>query len=264
MLQVSVSGVGILGPGLNDWQTSRPILAGRRPYVEHELPRPHPTILPATERRRASATVRIGVHIAQEALKQSGLTGDNLATVFASSGGDTEIVHQLCSALAQPEKAVSPTRFHNSVHNAPAGYWSIATGSLAPSCSLTCYDATFAGGLLETACQTSLDKRPVLLAAYDVPSPEPLYQARPLSAPFGAALVLDNGAMPGLAVLTLEIVSEDEREETTVADPKLEALRRGNPAARALPLLVAIAGNTSAEIVLEYVGGNRLRVSVKP
>ena len=38
--------------------------------------------------------------------------------------GDT--IHAVCTALTEPDYPVSPTRFSNSVHNAPAGYWSIA------------------------------------------------------------------------------------------------------------------------------------------
>ena len=50
-------------------------------------------------------------------------------TVFTSSSGDGDNVHEICETLAAADRQVSPTRFHNSVHNAPAGYWSIATRS---------------------------------------------------------------------------------------------------------------------------------------
>ena len=40
-----------------------------------------------------------------------------------------QVIHEICEALATDEREVSPTRFHNSVHNASAGYWGIATRS---------------------------------------------------------------------------------------------------------------------------------------
>ncbi len=41
-----------------------------------------------------------------------------------------------------------PTQFHNSVHNAVAGYWSIATKSTQPMTCLAAHDHSFAAGLL--------------------------------------------------------------------------------------------------------------------
>ena len=72
-------------------------------------------------------------------------------TVFASSGGDSEVLDKICTALTLPDRPVSPTQFHHSVHNTPAGYWSIATGCTQPSLSLSAYDSSFSAGLLEAA-----------------------------------------------------------------------------------------------------------------
>ncbi len=263
MLRVYVSGVGVLAPGLDGWQKSRSILVGEFSYAVGDCSQPRPTILPPTERRRASATVRLAVQVAQEAIKQSGLPADDLATVFASADGDTEILGHLCNTLAQPEKAVSPTRFHNSVHNAPAGYWSIATGSTAPSNSLSCYDATFAGGLLDAACQAIVEDRPVLLSTYDITMPDPLSRVRAQCAPFGSALVLDvRQSATTLAKLDIELDEQGDGSETTLPTPELEVLRRANAAARALPVLAAIASGRPTQIVLKYVVGSSLRVKV--
>ena len=88
------------------------------------------------------------------------------------------------------ERDVSPTRFHNSVHNAPAGYWSIATGARGPSTSLCAHESSFAAGLLEAAIQAHAEATRVLLIAYDLPHPFPLSAVAPVSAPFGVALLL--------------------------------------------------------------------------
>lgn len=265
MLTLHVAGIGILGPGFDGWDTSRALFAGQRAYKGGDTAEPRSTLLLPMERRRMSYTTRLAVHVAQQALEQSGLPGDELATVFASSDGDTAILHQLCSALALPEKAVSPTAFHNSVHNAPAGYWSIATGSHTSSNSLSCYDATFVTGLLDAACQVKVEHRPVLLNAYDMKMPQPLHDARPIDISFAVALVLlPQASSRSLARLDIEVRSADETPESTVEQSEMDQLRHTNPAARALPLLAALARTRASEVVLAYVNGNSVHVQVNP
>jgi hypothetical protein len=265
MLTLHVAGVGILGPGLDGWETSRALFANQLAYKSGDTAEPRPTLLSATKRRRMSYTARLAVHVAQQALEQSGLPGDELATVFASSDGDTAILHQLCSALVLPERAVSPTAFHNSVHNAPAGYWSIANGSHASSNSLSCYDATFVTGLLDAACQATVEHRPVLLNVYDMKMPQPLHDARPIDVSFATALVLlPQPSSATLARLDIELRSADETPESTLEQPAMESLRCANPAARALPLLAALARARASEIVLAYVNGSSVHVKVSP
>ena len=157
-------------------------------------PKPVPDILPATERRRSSTAVRLAIAVAQEALQTGGLRGDQVATIFASSDGDGEVTHQICEALATPEREVSPTSFHNSVHNAPAGYWSIATGSRLPSTSICAYDLSFAAGLLEAVAHTTVEHQSVLLVASDLPFPAPLHALRPVEHSFAAAFLLTPAA----------------------------------------------------------------------
>src|SRR5688572_11813713 len=135
-MKAYVQGAGVLAPGLESFHAAREILAGSRPYALAPMTAPAPEILPAVERRRAAESVRYALSAAQEALAMSGISTRDTASVFASSGGDGHTLHQICEALAGPERAVSPTRFHNSVHNAAAGYWSIATGCRAASSSL--------------------------------------------------------------------------------------------------------------------------------
>src|SRR3546814_20327507 len=77
------------------------------------------------------------------------------------------ILQRSSAAVATPERIVSPTDFHNSVHNAAAGYWGIGTGSRAPSTTLAGYDESFALGLLEAGLQVVGDRRAVLLVVFD-------------------------------------------------------------------------------------------------
>ena len=67
------------------------------------------------------------------------------------------------------------------------------------------------------------------------------------------------------AVATLEVAFVgQETDATRVADPGLEALRTGVPAARSLPLLAALARGSREMVILEYVAGTHLRVAVTP
>jgi Beta-ketoacyl synthase, N-terminal domain len=136
------------------------------------------------------------------------------------------------------------------VHNAPSGYWSVATGSRTPTTSLSAFDDSFAAGMIEAVAQAVVEDQPVTLIAYDVPYPDPLHAVRPIVAAFSVALVLaPRRAERVLAGLTLAIPVA-ELPATTMADPELERLRLGNPAARALPLLAAVARGHAGTIRL--------------
>jgi hypothetical protein len=234
-----VEAVGLAAPGLAGWQASRATLVGEAPYVAQDLAPYAPALLPPNERRRATPVVRLAFRTSEDALTGTPLPPADLATVFASSDGDTEVMHRINQALAQPARAISPTDFHNSVHNAAAGYWSIAVGAKLPSTSLAAHDASFAAALTEAAALTLGDDLNTLLTVCDLRMPVPLAEKRPIGELFGVALVLTpQRTARTLASLTL---AETQQPETTLADAGLESLRRANPAARALPLLQLLA-----------------------
>jgi Beta-ketoacyl synthase, N-terminal domain len=183
-------------------------------------------------------------------------------TVFTSSGGSGEIIHQICESLASAERDVSPTRFHNSVHNAPAGYWGVATRNEWPSTSLCAYDASFAAGLLEAIAQARMTAQPVLLLAYDLRYPEPLNSARRISDAFSMALLLSATARAA-AQFSLDVdIATPDAISTPMNDIALEQFRRLNPAARSLPLLVALAARRNERIFIESTNGAQLEIQV--
>jgi Beta-ketoacyl synthase, N-terminal domain len=257
-LEFSVIGIGLVGPGLADWAGGQAALRDPSTWRQVTTVVPAPERLPATERRRAGAVVKASILVADQALAACGLDAATLPTVFTASTGDPLNCHLLCEALAAPERLVSPTRFTNSVHNAAAGYWHIATHSRAPSTSLAAYDASFAAGLLEAAVQCAATSAPVLLVACDVPYPEPLHTVRPVADVFAVALVL----APAGAGRRVRLEISGDAEPGTCGHAALEALRAGIPAARALPLLQALAGLAASEVVVEGLSGQSLRVSV--
>ncbi|MGH8441288.1 MAG: beta-ketoacyl synthase chain length factor [Nevskiaceae bacterium] len=261
MMSLFVEGAGVIAPGLSDWVAAAPILRGDAPYVPADLPSNPPQLLPANERRRASASVRLAFVAAEDAVRGSRRAPADLASVFATSEADTPILHRLCSALAQEPRVLSPTDFHNSVHNAAAGYWSIATGCKQPSASISAYDATFTAGLLEAAALVQADAGGALLVCYDTVPPGPLHAARPLADACATALVLAREPSRALARLDVEQTREPE---SRLDDPGLERLRLGNPAGRGLPLLRALALGAPGAVTVAGVGALRYRIAVTP
>ncbi len=263
-LNACIESIGLIGPGLPDWPHAAAALAGRATYERARTALPPPASLPSAERRRTGPVVRTALAVGHEAVAASGRNATTLATVFAASGGDGQNCHAICETLAGDDRQLSPTRFHNSVHNAPAGYWSIAAHARATSNVLCAHDGSFAAGLLESLCQVAVDGVPGLLIAYDADYPQPLRAVRPVADAFGVALVLaplaDTAAQrPGLAHIEAQLT---DAPATKVASPEFEALRASNPAARALPLLEAIAQRRAASVVIDYLPETRVRIDL--
>lgn len=262
ILTAYIEGIGLLGPGLNGWPDSQAVLTGLLPYQPQKTILPPPALLPAAERRRSGAIVKLTLAAGLEAVNAAGLDAATLPSVFSASGGDGENCHAICEMLASDDRQISPTRFHNSVHNAAAGYWSIATGSMRTSSVLCGFDASFSAGLLEAITQVVVDDTRSVLLACDTPYPEPLHSARPIPDAFGMALVLAPQASPqALARITVSLTDEVADRLDNVA---LEELRCAIPAARGLPLLRAVALGEARYMVLDYLDNMRLAVAMTP
>jgi len=265
-LEVAIRGIGLLAPGLVSWPAAEPVLRGDAAYAWADAALPPPARLPAAERRRAGPSIRLAMAVADQAVAHAGVDPQQLATVFAASGGEGSNCHVLCETLAGADRQLSPTRFTNSVHNAPAGYWHIAVGSRSASTSLSAYDGSFAAGLIEAATQVAASGGEVLLVAVDVPYPEPLHRLRPLPGAAGVALVLAPADAPGaLARIALELVDSTRAGPLSAcADAGLDALRSAIPAAAALPLLEAIARrSTEQALMLGYLPTLALRALIR-
>jgi hypothetical protein len=204
----------------------------------------------------------LALGVALEATASAGTDPTDLVGVFTSSGGDGQICHEICQALALPGREVSPSRFANSVHNVAAGYWSIAIGSMAETNALCAFDASFVAGLLDALAQCAVDRRPVLLVAYDTAYPQPLHAKRPIPDPFGVALVL-TPAREAHSLARIEATLSDSAYDR-LSNPELEALRAAVPAARSLPLLRLLALGAPGRTVLEYLDTAHAAVQIEP
>lgn len=260
MTRLNLIGVGLVAPGLPDWQAAQAVLTGQQPYAAAPIANLAPAALPPNERRRATLGTRLALAATEQPSTGLASVPSALATVFTASESDLGIIDRLCTDIFGRHCPVSPTVFHNSVHNSIAGYWSIAHGCRAASTSLSAWDGSLAAGLLECAVQVADRDQPVLLVAYDVPGPALFDPHRHLDGPFACALLLtpagsaSGAAAPPLATLTLDLdaLGEPDRLPPDL-DPALETLRSGNPAARVLPLLQHIAAGRRGQVRLPYL-----------
>ncbi|ULU26323.1 beta-ketoacyl synthase chain length factor [Dyella terrae] len=238
-LQVHVEGIGLWSSELGDFAALKAQLAGLP--VAPPAGRPRAEILPANERRRAPESVLLAVEVAGQAVAMSGRDARDLPCVFSSTYGDQHISDYMCATLATTPAELSPTRFHNSVHNAPAGYWTIATGCHAASSAVSAGHASLGASLLEAATLCVAEQRPVLLVCSDIAGHGPLKEMTGTHQSFGIALVLAPAASAHTLVrLALDLVPH-AGEELRPA-PATGAWYESNPiAASAWPLMQNLA-----------------------
>jgi Beta-ketoacyl synthase, N-terminal domain len=257
-----IGGIGIVGPGLNNWSHAAAVLSGKQPYLSAPTELPVPVMLPPTERRRTGRVVKVAMAAALEATTNAGADPKQMPSVFSSSGSDGHICHEICQALTLPAREVSPTRFSNSVHNVAAGYWSIATGSMTESNVLCAFDASFVAGLLDAMTQVAVGRQPVLFVAYDTEYPPPLHAKRPIPDALGVAMVLT--PQRGAGSLARIEAALTEQSADKMPDAALESLRTAIPAARSLTLLQLLAHGSGGRVILDYLDVSRAAVWVEP
>ncbi len=266
MITVYINSVGLATPGIENWKTGQQVLCNVIPFKPEPLPCYKPPRLPANERRRATELIRLAFRACEDAIHSTQQNLNTMASVFATSGGDYQIFDQICRTLKNTDHAVSPTQFHNSVHNAAAGYWSIATKSCAPSICVAGYDATFTIGLIEAASFTATEKLTTLFIAYDITPPFPLSEKRGIKNPFAVAFLLTPQAnAETFAKLDLSLVSHAETSPSPMTfSREINELIKSNPAARAIPLLKALTQRSRCTLALATNGSQYLRVIVTP
>lgn len=208
---------------------------------------PRPEAIAPRERRRAGLMINLAVAVAHEACERAGLDKSEPASVFASAMGDTAITDYMCRKLAAPEKLLSPTKFHNSVHNAPSGYWTISAGNRAPSSFVGGFRESFGAGLLEASSQAIAAAAPVLLVASDIACEAPFDSIEPVQESLGLALVVAPAGWrsegPVLARAALSYRAERAPEGAVAPDhPWLAALARANPIGAGLTLIERLCG----------------------
>lgn len=265
VLRACIDGIGFWAPGLPSWDAARAFaLDGTRP--EAAPARPSPQLLAPNERRRAPETVAVALDVALAACVAAGRGPAALPSVFASTHGELAITDYMCATLASDPRSISPTRFHNSVHNAAAGYWTIGAGAMQPATAISAYDGSFAQGLLEALVQLDSGADAVLLVGYDSQAVGPLGPVCRSTGLLGAALVL--AREPRADALVLE--GWFARGDAPAGDGPLARHAAGNAMAPMLPLFDALArrdapamqGGDEEAVALHAGPGQRLQLRI--
>jgi len=263
-IDVIIEGIGVWAPALPGWQASQDVLTGKAEPQAAGSARPAASLLAPAERRRAPDSVLFALEVAQQAAQMAARDGRTLRGVFASDHGDLAINDYLCATLTQAPEQLSPTRFHNSVHNAPAGYWAIATGCMASTTALSAGDYTFAAGLLEAALLARSEDASVLFVACDLPACGPLADVVSCRTPFAVALVMSPQRDRGGAALRLVSQAAPSCPALAPEPALLHAVHSDNPVARSLPLLVALAGGEGQTFTLQAGPRLYLELEISP
>ena len=259
-LSARIEGIGFWAPGLPSWATA--VAHVREGTPPGEGGKPSPQLLAPNERRRAPPSVAVALDVALAACEAAGRDPAALPSVFASTHGDLAITDYMCATLADDPRAISPTKFHNSVHNAAAGYWTIGAGCVRPATALSAHRASFAQGLLEALSQLACGDEAVLLAAYDTAGTGPLGAVSRSEGLLGGALVLathDEGAVAPADSIALRATLLDG--DAPERHGPLARHGAGNAMAPMLPLFDALAG--LGDLALLHAGpGRTLRVEL--
>jgi len=258
MKPVYIKTLSIAAPGLIGLEQALPIMKGETLWQTSEFPKLAPQLLPANERRRMTNYIKLAIHVANEA----NIPEKSLAAVFSSSNGDCQITDHICNTLSQTPKFISPTQFHNSVHNAPSGYWAIAAKSAAASTSLSTGDSSFSSGLLEAVSQVLTQQADVLFVGYDYPATAPLNKFIDVSEPFATAFVLGlEKNKNSYGSIKLEVTSNVNKSRCI--NSSLNKLQDSNPIAESLPLLETLCLKSSNTLYLPYLNEMKLKVEVE-
>jgi hypothetical protein len=258
-----IEGVAFWAPALPGWDTARAVFRGEGTPADPPAKRPSPQVLAPAERRRAPDTVALALEVAAAAIASSGRQASDVPCVFASAHGDLGINDYMCSTLANDPKLLSPIKFHNSVHNAAVGYWTIGTGCMAASNSLSSYESSFAAGLLETAAQCAADHQAVLLAGFDIPAVGPLSSVTTSRELLAVAMVIAPERTPHtVASFEWSLVSGATAPQRALS--AASSALKANAMADALPLFEALARGDSESLTLPLSSTLSLQLQLTP
>jgi len=258
-----IEGPAFWAPTLPGWDAARAAFRGEGALADPPAKRPAPQVLPPAERRRAPDTVALALEVAAASVAAAGRQATELPCVFASAHGDLAINDYMSSTLVSAPTQLSPTKFHNSVHNAAVGYWTIGTGCMEASNSLAAYEYSFAAALLEAAAQCAADQRPVLLVGFDVAAIGALASVTTSRGLLAAALVLaPERTQRSVASMAWSLASGPSAPAALRSEAA--GTLTANAMADALPVFEALARATPVEDLRLPLGPNlslQLRLS---
>lgn len=249
MRPVFLDGVGLWTPGFASfaaWRAGAPDPAVAAPRAE---------FLPASLRRRATPFTSMVIVAGAEAAAHGGAALAEVPVVLGSALGEDSLL-ALLQELRSAEGLPSPTRFHNSVRNAPVAYLAIAAQNRGFSTSIAAGWETPAAALLEAAAWLADRGGRVLVVMGDEP-PQPPFQLERSFPPMAVALLLS--ADPGPA--TLATLRGPRR---AAGAPAVPSAFEPHTCAGALALAEAAARGAAGPVALGPAGPAGWSIDVAP
>lgn len=261
-----VIGLGAWGDYFDSWQSLAELLKNKNATPE-KASGPKPQIIPANERRRAPLPVRLAVESSWQASQMAELDPKELSCVFVSGFGDTQLTDYMCKVLAGESKELSPTKFHNSVHNAAAGYWTISTGCEKAANSVAGFENSVSMTLLEGMIQCIEEDKPILLTFFDAAVSEILTDIMGPGDSFSCSIVIVPESFSHQSdyakkiTATLEQASCEWPALNDCSDV-IKTSYTNNPSARVVPLLELLISESNSTIELPLSEQTALSVRV--
>ncbi len=258
-MKLHIRGVGLWTTGIQSWQQLVDGLSDDFQNPTAQEKSPNPESIPSRERRRAPLSVKLALEVCEQACREADLNAKTLPSFFTSAMGDTHITDYMCTTLRSESKLLSPTRFHNSVHNAPSGYWTISTGDHSNSGYIGGFLASFPIALWEAAIFAEHNNCAVLLTSMDVAHQAPFTDICAAEHDFAMSLVLSpDGPGPVINIDCLPGQAEWSRPNNA----RLRRIAEGNASGRALALLEAAAHSDQRRLAWQIGRGSQLKVVV--
>ena len=241
-LKCNIAAIGAWGKDFTNWQELQELLTTGT-TKENTSVGPKPEVIPANERRRAPLPVRLAVESSWQACEASDYDAKNLACVFVSGLGDTQLTDYMCKVLAGDNMQLSPTKFHNSVHNAAAGYWTISTGCMKAANSVAGFNESVSLTLLEAITQCVNENIPVLMTFYDAPASDVLLPLLKNKQAFSVSIIIEpfdeksKKMRSQKPILSMTVSNENCEWPSLNTSENLQDTYSQNPVARILALL---------------------------
>lgn len=275
-INFNVLGVGAWGNGFHNWHDLTVLLNGQdsiykntvdqdsidQDLIKETTKAPKSEVIPANERRRAPLAVKLAVETSSQAVQMAELDAKDLPCVFVSGLGDTQLTDYMCKVLAGENKALSPTKFHNSVHNAAAGYWTISTGCMQSANSVAGFEESVSLTLMEALIQAKSTNSAMLLTFYDAPSSEILQPLLKNQQSFAFSLVIDpyEQSKNGFGY-TAEINHQKVSWPKMVLREPLQHSYEFNPVGRILPFAKIITKDEDAIVSMPLSSETSLTIT---
>jgi hypothetical protein len=249
MIRFDICGIGVWSEYFADCES---LFVGLAACEWAKVPALQPKLIPPRERRRAPKFVKMAVEVMLQACQMAGMEAGRPATVFASQMSDMETTDYICRVLAQSPELMSPTKFHNSVHNAAVGYWSIATENSSPANAIAAFELSVPMALLEAAAQLHAEQIPVLVVAQDSAPPQAFDYICPGAESLAAAMLLAPTGSNASVLAECDLRTVGRPCEWPQLPPGLPGGLAANASAKILPVIEAVMGASTDEARLTF------------